>query len=67
MKELQSDTVHSPIGDIAVVADGNELVYLDFDENRERKLTLLNRRFGEFRLVESPGVLNMEKRLSRYF
>ena len=67
MKELQSDTVSSPIGHIAVVADGEELVFLDFEDNQERKLTLLKRRFGEVTLNDERNVLGMRDRIARYF
>ena len=67
MKELQSDTVNSPLGDIAVVADGNELVFLDFEENQERKQAQLRRRFGEVQLTEKQNVLGMRDRIDRYF
>ena len=67
MKTLLADTVNSPIGKIVIVVDGSKLVFLDFEENQERKETLLRRRFGEYRLQNSPGALSMEGRLSRYF
>ena len=67
MKVLQADTVRSPVGDIAVAAAGDELVFLDFAENHERRRTLLQRRFGAVRFTQQPNLLAMRDRLARYF
>ena len=67
MKQLQSDTYQSPIGEILIVADGDQLCFLDFRDNDDRIDKLLNARFGEYELVSTANLLDMQSRLKRYF
>lgn len=55
--DLLTDRVPSPIGDIIVVSDGENLRALDFDDYEARMLGLLRRHYGEVRLhpAANPG------------
>jgi len=55
--DLAFDQVRSPIGTIVVVADGDTVCALDFEDCRPRMLALLERRCGPVRLrrVRDPG------------
>ena len=66
-KQLQSDLYHSPLGEIYIVVDQEQLVFLDFNDNNERIQKLLARRFGEFEIAQCPNVLDIQNRLGRYF
>ncbi len=66
-KQLYSDICESPIGEICIVADGNELCFLDFMENEARRKKLLKRRFGAYQKTTDINVLGMRDRLKRYF
>lgn len=64
---LQFDIYQSPLGEIYIVVDQEQLVFLDFNDNNERIQKLLKRRFGEYELTHCPGILAMRSRLDRYF
>lgn len=55
--DLLIDRVPSPIGDIMVVSDGENLRALDFDDYEERMLGLLKRHYGDVQLrpTANPG------------
>lgn len=67
MKTLHSDSYDSPIGAISVIADGEQLCYLDFADNEERARRILKSRYGEFSLVPKANLLGMRDRLEQYF
>jgi methylated-DNA-[protein]-cysteine S-methyltransferase len=67
MKQLYSDIFDSPVGNILVIADADQLCYLDFEDNDERLDRLLSRRFGEYEITPKANVLNMQTRLEKYF
>jgi len=67
MKQLYSDIYDSPLGDILVIADDNQLCYLDFEDNDERLDRLFSRRFGEYEITPRANVLDMQTRLKKYF
>lgn len=50
MHQLQIDRFASPLGEILLVVDGDELVALDYADYEERMLRLLARRYGAFEL-----------------
>ena len=64
---LQFDIYQSPLGEIYIVVDQEQLVFVDFNDNNERIQKLLKRRFGEYELTHCPGILDMQSRLDRYF
>jgi len=67
MKELQMATVPSPIGNVLLVADGQQLVSLDFEEYAARMDLLLTKRYGQYHLVSTPDPAGAVTRLGRYF
>ena len=67
MKQLYSDIFDSPVGNILVIADADQLCYLDFEDNDERLDRLNSRRFGKFEITPKANVLNMQNRLEKYF
>jgi methylated-DNA-[protein]-cysteine S-methyltransferase len=64
---LQYDRVPSPIGLVLAVADETSLVSLDFEGYEARMRALLAKRYGDFRLVETPDPLGIRGRLDAYF
>lgn len=67
MKKLISDIYQSPVGEIFLAADENELCSLDFNDNDSRIEKLLKQRFGEYELSTKRNFLNMHERLDKYF
>ncbi len=67
MKQLFSDIYNSPIGEILVIGDDEQLCFLDFKDNAERIDQLLARRFGKFEITPKTNMLNIQNRLKRYF
>ncbi len=67
MRTLELSVYKSPIGDINLVFDDNDLVYLDFADNPERQQTLLARRYREFELRKIRETPVLHRMLDRYF
>lgn len=67
MKQLDSAIYKSPIGEILMVADGNQLCLLDFADNEERVERLIRRRYRNFEMTRKANVLNMQSRMEGYF
>ncbi|WP_424947605.1 methylated-DNA--[protein]-cysteine S-methyltransferase [Candidatus Spongiihabitans sp.] len=67
IKQLESAIYKSPIGEILMIADGEQLCLLDFADNDERVERLLRRRYGNFEMTPKANVLNMQSRMDRYF
>jgi methylated-DNA-[protein]-cysteine S-methyltransferase len=70
MKTLLTCEVDSPIGRIALFADGKALVGLEFADRRTRVNELrghLERAFGALELQESPDPAGAATRLERFF
>jgi methylated-DNA-[protein]-cysteine S-methyltransferase len=67
MKELLVDYIPSPIGEIAIVVDGDRLCSLDFADYRERMMKLLRRRYAEVRLLPVADPHGFSSRLHNYF
>lgn len=67
MKPIEHDIYQSPIGEIFLAADNNELCFLDFNDNDGRIEKLLKQRFGDYALTPSPNLLGMQNRLDDYF
>ncbi len=65
-KELQTARLSSPIGAIILVADDDRLVSLDFEAYEERLHLLLAKRYGSYRLVETPDPAGAATRLLAY-
>ena len=67
MKHLKSDRYNSPVGEILILADGDQLCYLDFADNDSRLQKLLTTRYGEFSITPEANLLNLRARLDGYF
>ena len=67
MNQLHTDTYTGPIGEIFMAAQGDQLVFLDFNDNQPRIEKLLKKRYPDYQLVNKPNLLNMHQRLDRYF
>jgi methylated-DNA-[protein]-cysteine S-methyltransferase len=61
------DHYASPVGEIALIADGERLVALDFDGHQERTLRLLHRYFPAARLERGRCAHALTHALDRYF
>lgn len=67
---LHTCTVHSPIGPLALIADGDSLVGLEFGDaldRRDRLARSLARRLGALEMHEHPDPAGAATRLERYF
>lgn len=67
MKELLVDYIPSPIGEIVIVVDGDQLCSLDFADYRERMMKLLQRRYAEVRLQQVADPYGFSSRINNYF
>ena len=65
--ELSLDLVDTPIGKLSVVAEGNILCHLDFENGDVRMETLLKRRYGDFQLKPRENAAGLRDRLNAYF
>lgn len=67
---LHTRTVHTPIGALALIADGDALVGLEFGDaldRRDRLARSLTRHLGAFEMHEHPDPAGAASRLERYF
>ena len=60
------DRIPSPIGEIIIISDGENLRALDFDEYEERMHELLRRHYGEVRFKRSKNPGGTSKLVKRY-
>ena len=67
MKHLNFDVYQSPIGEILILADGDQLCFLDFNDNQQRIEKQLVQRYGQYKLNKKTNLLDMQNRLDRYF
>ncbi len=63
---LRIDRIESPIGTVTIVADGECLCALDFDDHGARMELLLRKRYGTFRLAEANDPLGFSSRIRAY-
>lgn len=66
MTELWIDRIESPIGQIALVVDGDHLCALSFTDHEARMMTLLARRYKSVELVPQSNPLGLTERLQAY-
>ncbi|MFP6681733.1 MAG: methylated-DNA--[protein]-cysteine S-methyltransferase [Gammaproteobacteria bacterium] len=64
--ELLMDRIPSPIGEIIVISDGENLRALDFHEYEHRMHELLRRHYGEVRFKRSKNPAGVSKLVQRY-
>ncbi len=67
MTTLRTDQIPTPIGDVFIALEGQNLVFLDFADNLERIQKLLTRRYGSFTLEAEPNPEGISQRVSHYF
>ncbi len=67
MKELQLDTLDSPIGTVLIVVDDERLCALDFADCEQRMMTLLQRRYRSVHLVQTTNPAGFSSRIHAYF
>lgn len=66
MTTLQLDRIDSPIGDIVIVVDGERLCSLDYMDYESRMMTLLSRRYGQFKLEQAADPHGFGSRIRAY-
>lgn len=64
---LQSATIASPLGNILVVANGEQICSLDYEDYRQRMMKLLQRRYRAFQLVPVSNPCEINNYLEAYF
>ena len=67
MMELFIDRIDSAVGTLLLVSDGERLCALDYTGYEERMLTLLRRRYREFRLRDARDPQGFSGRIRAYF
>ncbi len=67
MKELLIDRIDSPIGTILIVVDGKQLCSLDYVDYEQRMMTLLQRRYGPIRLIQTTDPNSFSSHIRAYF
>ena len=65
--KLFIDRVKSPIGEIRIVSDGENLRALDFEDYEERMEKLLKRHYGTFELEPMKNPNGVSEVIERYF
>ena len=55
MKQLQMDVISSPINDIVIVVDDEQMCSLDYADYSQRMMTLLERRYGSVQLIPTTN------------
>jgi methylated-DNA-[protein]-cysteine S-methyltransferase len=66
VKELQLDSIDSPIGTILIVVDGERMCALDFADCEQRMMTLLERRYGQIHLTQTTDPYGFSSRIRSY-
>lgn len=66
VKELQIDSIDSPIGTILIVVDGERLCSLDFADYEQRMRDLLQRRYGSVHLLQTANPCGFSSRVRGY-
>ena len=64
---LLMDRIQSPIGDILIVSDGENLCAVEFDNGEDRLGAYLRKRFGEFTLRQADDPQGFSGRFRAYF
>lgn len=64
---LETDVIHSPIGDVIVVVSEGVLLALDFEDYRARMMTLLQKRLTNVELHSVKNPAGMSQRVEQYF
>jgi len=64
---LETDVVGSPVGEILVVVCDGVLLALDFEDYRDRMMTLLRKRFDDVQLVQVDNPGGVCDRVKQYF
>ena len=64
--KLEMNSFQSPIGQVILVARGDELVFVDFEGNEKRMRRLLEARFGAYQL-EKASLPDFKAKLEAYF
>ncbi|AKU96968.1 Methylated-DNA--protein-cysteine methyltransferase [Labilithrix luteola] len=67
MTHLTFDVVHTPIGGLILVYEGDALVHADFEDNATRRKTQLTKRYGEYAYEERATPHAIVERFQRYF
>lgn len=67
MKELQFDVIASPIDDVLIVVDGEQMCALDFADCSRRMMTLLEKRYGTVHLIQTSNPYGYSDLVRRYF
>ncbi|KAB8141359.1 methylated-DNA--[protein]-cysteine S-methyltransferase [Chloroflexia bacterium SDU3-3] len=67
MRELEIETIATPIGDVVVVCDSGAAAYIDFADNTVRRERLLAQRYGAHALVSGAAARGLGAMVARYF
>jgi len=67
MKELLWDSIDSPIGKVLLVVDGERMCSLDYEDYESRMMKLLERRYGQVHLTQTPNPCGFSALVHQYF
>ena len=65
--KLRFDTFESPIGQVMLVVENQNLCFVDFEGNEHRMKQLLEKRFGQYELEQVKNPCGYTAKLEAYF
>jgi methylated-DNA-[protein]-cysteine S-methyltransferase len=65
--KLLFDTIQTPIGQVILVVENQNLCFVDFEGNEGRMKQLLEKRFGQYQLESAKNPCGYSTKLEAYF
>jgi methylated-DNA-[protein]-cysteine S-methyltransferase len=65
--KLLFDTIETPIGQVVLVVENQNLCFVDFEGNEHRMKQLLEKRFGRYQLEPTKNPFGYSVKLEAYF
>jgi methylated-DNA-[protein]-cysteine S-methyltransferase len=65
--KLLFDTIQTPIGQVVLVVENQNLCFVDFEGNEARMKQLLEKRFGRYQLEKTENPFGYSTKLEAYF
>ena len=65
--KLLFDTINTPIGQVILVVENQNLCFVDFEGNEQRMKQLLEKRFGTYQLEQAKNPFGYSSKLEAYF
>jgi methylated-DNA-[protein]-cysteine S-methyltransferase len=65
--KLLFNTIQTPIGQVVLVVENQNLCFVDFEGNEQRMKQLLEKRFGRYQLEQAKNPFGYSTKLEAYF